>query len=332
MTDEPRITPRITVESERIARETAESLERLAERPALPALPMERSVADVRDQMAKLVELMRSVMKEGEDFGTIPGTPKPSLWQPGAEKIAFMFRLVPTYELSEVELDGGHLEVTAKCTLTHGPTGQLAGNAWASCTTMEDRYRWRKADVACPSCGKASVIRGKAEFGGGWLCWQKKGGCGSKWSSDSPEGKRFASAQDRVENPDIANERNTVRQMAQKRSFLRAMRTSTAASQFFTQDVAEDPQDAPQRAAPESEAAPAAQPRTEAPAARGTVTDIRLTETDLGSRIDSAGTMAVLNEMARNELTLLPDGEVKDRLRAKWARRRRWLSQQGGVA
>jgi len=33
----------------------------------------------------------------------------------------------------------------------------------------------------CPECGKQTVIKGKAEYGGGWLCWKKKGGCGAKF-------------------------------------------------------------------------------------------------------------------------------------------------------
>jgi hypothetical protein len=38
---------------------------------------------------------------------------------------------------------------------------------------------------ACPVCAVVgSIIKGKAEYGGGWLCWKNKGGCGTKW----PEG------------------------------------------------------------------------------------------------------------------------------------------------
>lgn len=36
----------------------------------------------------------------------------------------------------------------------------------------------------CPFCGKDTIIKGRAEFGGGWVCYTKKGGCGYKW----PEG------------------------------------------------------------------------------------------------------------------------------------------------
>jgi hypothetical protein len=35
---------------------------------------------------------------------------------------------------------------------------------------------------ACPKCGKVKpVIKGKAEYGGGWVCFKKKGGCGATW-------------------------------------------------------------------------------------------------------------------------------------------------------
>ena len=43
---------------------------------------------------------------------------------------------------------------------------------------------------ACPKCGKGeSVIPGKEEFGGGWLCWKKSKtpGCGHEW--ETPERK-----------------------------------------------------------------------------------------------------------------------------------------------
>jgi hypothetical protein len=36
--------------------------------------------------------------------------------------------------------------------------------------------------IKCPECGESkAVIKGKAEYGGGYLCFKKKGGCGAKW-------------------------------------------------------------------------------------------------------------------------------------------------------
>lgn len=38
---------------------------------------------------------------------------------------------------------------------------------------------------ACPACGSArAVIKGKEEYGGGFVCYGKKGGCGNKWGGE----------------------------------------------------------------------------------------------------------------------------------------------------
>ena len=39
--------------------------------------------------------------------------------------------------------------------------------------------------MKCPGCGETkAVIKGKAEYGGGYLCFKKKGGCGAKWGTE----------------------------------------------------------------------------------------------------------------------------------------------------
>jgi len=39
----------------------------------------------------------------------------------------------------------------------------------------------------CPKCGKAeAVIRGQEKFGGGFVCWKKRGGCGNTWKEAKP--------------------------------------------------------------------------------------------------------------------------------------------------
>lgn len=61
----------------------------------------------------------------------------------------------------------------------------------------------------CPSCHKLAVIKGKVEFGGGWLCWKGKDGCGAKytdgvWSmvgSDGPSSLDPPPPMDRHEAP-----------------------------------------------------------------------------------------------------------------------------------
>lgn len=43
----------------------------------------------------------------------------------------------------------------------------------------------QEAVPVCPECKKTdAVIKGKAEYGGGYLCFKKKGGCGAKWATE----------------------------------------------------------------------------------------------------------------------------------------------------
>ena len=61
----------------------------------------ELSVPQVLAQVEKIQQVMRQAMKEGEHYGVIPGTTKPTLLKPGAEKLCLLFRFGPDYESSE---------------------------------------------------------------------------------------------------------------------------------------------------------------------------------------------------------------------------------------
>jgi hypothetical protein len=103
---------------------------------------MERSPADLIAQVRKINETMRAVMRSGEHYGVIPGTNKPTLLKPGAEKLLLLFRLAPDYE-SVDHYDGDHLTVKSKCTLYHIPTGSKLGSGEGSCSTKESKYALR---------------------------------------------------------------------------------------------------------------------------------------------------------------------------------------------
>jgi ssDNA-binding Zn-finger/Zn-ribbon topoisomerase 1 len=199
-------------------------------------------------QVHLIQEVMGKVMKDGEHYGIIPGTNKPSLLKPGAEKLSMTFRLRPEFRIDRSDMERSHREYEIVCTL-YDPSGASQGQGVGSCTTMESRYRWRKAEQACPECGKPTIIRGKKEYGGGWLCFAKKGGCGAKFPDGDPQIENQNMG--RVENEDIADVYNTVLKMAKKRAFVDAILTATAASDIFTQDT-ED------MAANETQAAPGA--------------------------------------------------------------------------
>ena len=100
---------------------------------------------------------------------------------------------------------------------------------------MESKFRWRTAERVCPACGATAIIKGKAEYGGGWLCFAKKGGCGAKFSDDDES--ITSQAVGRAENPDLADTYNTILKMSKKRAHIDAVLTATAASDIFAQDL-----------------------------------------------------------------------------------------------
>ena len=194
----------------------------------------ELGVEDVIAQVQKIQAVMERVMKSGEHYGIIPGTQKPTLLKPGAEKLLLTFRFDPQYESAET-YDGKHLTVKSRCTLYHITSGQRLGSGEGSCSTKESKYAYRQGKRLCPKCGKDTIIKSKAEYGGGWLCYGKKGGCGAKW----PDGAGDIEGQsvERVANEDLADQYNTVLKMANKRSLVAAVLNVTAASDIFTQDL-----------------------------------------------------------------------------------------------
>lgn len=198
------------------------------------------TVDKVVGQINLIQRVMEKTMKDGEHYGKIPGCgDKPSLLKPGAEKISTTFRLAPEYKITKTELSNGHREYEIVCTLIHIPTGQMIGQGVGSCSTMEAKYRFRKAEQKCPKCGQETIIKGKQEYGGGWLCFAKKGGCGAKFKDGDPEIEN--QGMDRVEHDNPADYYNTVLKMAKKRAHVDAVLTATAASDIFTQDIEDMP-------------------------------------------------------------------------------------------
>ena len=198
--------------------------------------PRELSVAEVKAQVGKVQELMRDLMKDGTHYGTsYPGDTKKNLLKPGADKLCFMFRLCPDFTQELKELPGGHLEALTRCQIFHIESGSKIAEGVGMASTMESKYRWRNGTRKCPSCGKEAIIKGKEEYGGGFLCFVKKGGCGAKFSEDDPAitGQETG----KVENPDIADAYNTVIKMSKKRAYVDATITACAASDIFTQDA-----------------------------------------------------------------------------------------------
>ena len=231
------------------------------------------SAQEIKAQVQLIQEVMQAVMQEGFHYGTLPGTDRPSLLKPGAEKLTTTFRLAPLLHIETRDLGGGHREYEVRCTLQHIPTGRIYGEGVGSCSTLESKYRYRQGERVCPNCGNTTIIKGRVEYGGGWLCFQKKGGCGAKFTDIDPT---IASQQvGRTEHPDIADLYNTVLKMGKKRALIDATLTVTAASDIFTQDLEDMPPeqknepDRPLTIAPKPEPLHTSPQRQSAPSPQG---------------------------------------------------------------
>lgn len=217
----------------------------------LPAARIETVIAQRRTIMSAVKE----AMSEGVHYGKVPGCgDKPTCFKPGAEVLCLLFGLRAHFEEKLIRLDGGHIESTFLCTLL-SPDDQVMGQGIGACSSLESKYRWRNASLKCPTCGKDSIIKGKAEYGGGWVCFAKRGGCGAKWPDGAAEIE--GQARGKVENTDIADTWNTVRKIAKKRAHVDAALTTTGASEFFTQDVEDFPEYAIEPSAQRAELKPA---------------------------------------------------------------------------
>ena len=189
-------------------------------------------------------QVMKSVMKEGVHFGIQPGTDKMALRKPGAEALCSTFKLAPRYLPTRYDLGNGHREYEVKTFLEHAETKTLWAEGLGSCSTMEAKYRYRKAARVCPDCNAETIMKSKFEDGG-WYCNQNRGGCGAKFESDDPTIVDQESG--KIENPDIADQWNTVLKMATKRSYLHAVISATGASDMFTPDEDEDEEGHPKQ-------------------------------------------------------------------------------------
>lgn len=188
-------------------------------------------VEQIKRQTDQVKALMASCMSDGMHYGKIPGCgDKPTLLQPGAQKLTMMFGLADTYEISREDLPNGHREYTVKCLLVSKSTGLVQGSGVGLCSTMEKKYRYRNVsdfeitDQPIPQDARERKQEyrkqgyGMKKVDGQW-CWVKY--------MDSTQ----------QENPDIADTYNTVLKMACKRALVAAVLNTLAVSDLFTQDV-----------------------------------------------------------------------------------------------
>lgn len=172
------------------------------------------SAAEVTQHAIAVQEVMQAVMKEGEHYGTIPGTDKPTLYKAGAEKLCMTFRIADEYRIEDLST-GDLIRYRVTCIGRHQLTGVELGSGMGEGSTGEEKYRWRKAvcqeefDATPANLRRVKYARGKG-------------------------GSFHTINQIRTEPADLAN---TVLKMACKRAKMAMVLNVTAASDCFTQDL-----------------------------------------------------------------------------------------------
>jgi hypothetical protein len=244
----------------------------MAENKALSIITLDATQAiEQARQLHAVVSQMRSEMlKIGIDYGVIPGTNKPTLLKPGAEKLCWALGYSPEFEAIDMiqDFDKPLFHYRYRCVLRHIQTGKVVATGIGSCNSMESKYgfRWLPEHEVPPHLDKSSLlsridtieefdfaIRGaktSGKYGKPAEYWQKfkdaiASGTASKTQRETKRGMSdvwgIPSITYRVPNEDIFSIVNTLDKMAQKRALIAATLIGANASEFFTQDVEDMP-------------------------------------------------------------------------------------------
>jgi len=174
------------------------------------------TAADVRAHVNLMQDVMAEVMRDGTHYGTIPGTKSKSLYKAGAEKLMATFRLAAKPEVEDLSADG---EIAYRVTVNLlSSNGSFVGAGIGECSSNEDKYAWRAA-ICDEEYDVTPENRRRIKF--------------SKW-----QGRVEKKKQVRTNPSDVAN---TILKMAKKRAQVDAVITATAASDIFTQDIEDLP-------------------------------------------------------------------------------------------
>lgn len=183
-----------------------------------PQMAMSLDVA--RAQLKALREFVSEILVPGEDYGIIPGTAKPTLLKPGAEKLCEVYALTPEVEIID-KVEDWHarppfFHYTVKVRLVSRRSGKVMGEGIGSCNSRESRFadRWMTEKQARDQGIDTEGLPSK-EFDGKYGKYRKV----------------------LVVNEDTPTLVNTIQKMAEKRALVSATLKVTRASAIFTQDL-----------------------------------------------------------------------------------------------
>lgn len=167
------------------------------------------NISTTMNKIAQMQAVVQKTLKQGHDFGEVPGTSKPTLLKPGGEKICMLFGLNPEYEFlqSTEDYDKEFFSYNIRCTLFRN--GQPVAQGVGSCNSKEKKYRFINVDTIPEGYMGASTE-----------------------ITDSYGRKKY-----KINNPDICSLVNTILKMAKKRAFIDAVLQVASLSEVFTQDL-----------------------------------------------------------------------------------------------
>lgn len=157
------------------------------------------TLSEAKERFDQIRAYVKECLVEGQDFGRVPGVPKPALFKAGAEKVCAFLGLSSTFACEDKVEDwtgaehGGEpfFSYRYSCTITRGD--RFVVKVDGSINSWEDKYRWRK---------------------------NKQTG-------------------EREKNDRIFDQVNTLVKMAEKRAYVAATLIATGMSELFTQDIEE---------------------------------------------------------------------------------------------
>lgn len=189
-------------------------------------------VVSPKEALRRIQELqafVKEVMVPNVDYGTIPGTEKPTLLQPGAQKLEEIYGFAHVFEDAEKILDwnggggSGFFMFRKRCVLTSRRDERYIGDGFGSCNSRESRYAWRWVfDNELPAGLDKATLK-------------------SETKQSRKTGKPYTRY--RLPNEDVASLVNTIEKMACKRALVHAIIGATRSAGIFTQDAEDLPEE-----------------------------------------------------------------------------------------
>jgi hypothetical protein len=255
------------------------------------------TAAEVKGQVQRIQQVMRAVMKRDVHYGQIPGTQKPTLYKAGSEVLLTAFHLSVDPQVEDLST---HDEVRYRVRARgmHQMTGIMIGVGVGEASSNEEKYRWRKA-VCQEEFNDTDEDRRRVKY------------------QHTRDGV-LRLQQVRTVPADVAN---TVLKMAKKRAQIDLCLTALAASDCFTQDLEDMPDEVRESVtAGDREAPRSAKPATERPQATGTGRGVATERQQklIHARLDASGLREddFLAAMDVDSIAHLPFAKVDEAL--KW--------------